>query len=97
LKKRSEKVVLLIVDPQVDFHPKYEGRWVPPEALYGHEHDPAAFAHEEGTLPIKGANEDSERIAKMILENIDRIDEIYVTMDSHHVCTVYFLNIVHGI
>lgn len=36
-----------------------------------------------GTLGVPGANEDSERIAEMILENINKFDEIYVTLDTH--------------
>jgi nicotinamidase/pyrazinamidase len=54
------KNILLIIDPQVDFHPG-------------------------GSLAISGANEDSARTAGLILENKDNIDEIYVTLDSHHV------------
>ena len=32
-----------------------------------------------------GANEDSQRIADLISNNPNAIDEIYVTLDSHHV------------
>ena len=52
--------ILLIVDPQIDFHPG-------------------------GSLAVAGANEDSARTASLILSNINDIDEIYVTMDSHNV------------
>lgn len=55
----SPKVVLLIIDPQIDFHPG-------------------------GSLAVAGAIEDSERIAQFIQRNIRNIDEIYVTLDSHH-------------
>lgn len=59
------KSILLVIDPQVDFHPG-------------------------GTLAIAGANEDSARTASLILKNVDEIDEIYVTLDSHHVsATIY--------
>ena len=37
----------------------------------------------EGSLGVPGANEDSERIAEMIRENMDSIDEIYVSLDTH--------------
>lgn len=56
----KNKNILLIIDPQVDFHPG-------------------------GSLAVQGANEDSARIASLISENIQDIDEIYVTLDSHHV------------
>lgn len=35
-----------------------------------------------------GSNADSDRIAAMIRSNLDRIDEIYVTLDSHHVSSI---------
>jgi nicotinamidase-related amidase len=57
-------IVLLLIDPQIDFH-------------------------EGGSLAVPGATADSERIAQMISEHGEEIDEIYVTLDSHHVCTVY--------
>jgi hypothetical protein len=72
----SEKIVLLIIDPQVDFHPEYNPL-----------NDPR-LSHKQGNLAVVGANEDSERIAAMILKYIDKIDEIYVTMDSHHVSLI---------
>jgi len=53
------KNVLVIIDPQVDFHPG-------------------------GSLGINGANEDSQRISDLILNHLTEIDEIYVTLDSHH-------------
>ena len=58
------KLILLIIDPQHDFHPG-------------------------GSLAIPGADEDSARIAAFIDRHISAIDEIYVTLDSHHVRGVY--------
>lgn len=52
-------VILLLIDPQIDFH-------------------------EGGSLAVPGATADSIRIAKMIEEHGDEIDEIYITLDSHH-------------
>ena len=43
---------------------------------------------------MPGANEDSERISKMILDNIFNIHEIIVTLDSHHVSQVSFSTLV---
>ena len=59
-KENKGKVVLLLVDPQVDFHPG-------------------------GSLAVAGADLDSDRIARLILSKKNEIDEIVVTMDSHHV------------
>ena len=56
----KDKIILLLIDPQNDFH-------------------------EGGSLEVPGSHDDSERIAKMILDNIHEIKEIYVTLDTHHV------------
>jgi hypothetical protein len=47
--------------------------------------------HAGGTLGVPGALEDSSRIADMIRKHSRDIDEIYVTMDSHHVSGVRFV------
>jgi nicotinamidase-related amidase len=46
--------------------------------------DPQVDFHFGGTCAIQGADQDSEKIAELIKENIDKIDEIFVTLDSHH-------------
>ena len=51
---------LLIIDPQIDFHPG-------------------------GSLAVNGADEDSGRTANFIASNIHNIDQIVVTLDTHHV------------
>jgi hypothetical protein len=38
-----------------------------------------------GSLGISTANEDAERTSNFILDNMDNIDQIIVTLDSHHV------------
>lgn len=58
---KKARITLLIIDPQLDFHPP------------------------NGTLAVPGAEEDSARTARFIREHMDEIDEIYVTLDSHHV------------
>ena len=65
--KPPVKIVLLVIDPQVDFHPG-------------------------GACPVPNANEDSERIAELISMNVEGIDEIFVTLDTHH-----RMHIAHGI
>ncbi len=55
----AEKITLLIIDPQRDFHPG-------------------------GSLAIPTADQDSERVRNMILEHAEKIDEIIITLDSHH-------------
>lgn len=47
--------------------------------------DPQVDFHEGGSLAVPGASEDSERIARLIRDNAEDIDELVVTMDSHHV------------
>ena len=43
-------------------------------------------------LPIPlGANEDATRVARMIIEHLDDIDEIFITLDTH-----YPLHIAHA-
>lgn len=53
------KFTLLLIDPQVDFHPG-------------------------GSLGIANAGGDSERTADFILDHLEDIDQILVTLDSHH-------------
>mmetsp|Transcript_16000 Transcript_16000/g.26835 ORF Transcript_16000/g.26835 Transcript_16000/m.26835 type:complete len:142 (-) Transcript_16000:624-1049(-) len=53
------KITMLIIDPQVDFHPG-------------------------GSLGIPNANNDAERTADFILDHLEDIDQIIVTLDSHH-------------
>jgi hypothetical protein len=47
-----------------------------------------ALYHPPGSLAVSGANEDSERIAQLILNHTEMLDEIYVTLDSHHVRSI---------
>jgi nicotinamidase-related amidase len=42
------------------------------------------FCLPTGALSIPGAYEDMERLAAMITKNVDNIDSINVTLDSHH-------------
>jgi hypothetical protein len=78
-------ITLLIIDPQCDFHP--EGG---PKDDKGEYDKKNGMYHPEGSLAVKGANEDSERIANMIYANMHDIVEIYVTLDTHHVSTAYY-------
>lgn len=43
------------------------------------------FCHPDGALSVPGANEDMKRLAKWIDENGMLLDNISVTLDSHHV------------
>ena len=54
--------------------------------------DPQNDFHPGGSLGIDGANEDSARIASYIKANPNLIDEIFITLDSHH-----RLHIGHGV
>lgn len=55
----SKKVILLLIDPQKDFH-------------------------EGGSLAVPGSTEDSKRIAKMLSTHKAKVEDIYITLDSHH-------------
>lgn len=66
------KIVLLIIDPQNDFHDD------PPDAN-------GKTRGYTGSLAVGGATADSLRLSEMIRRNIHDIDEIYVTLDTHHV------------
>jgi nicotinamidase/pyrazinamidase len=46
--------------------------------------DPQNDFHASGSCAISGADEDADRIAEFIYSNIDTIDEIIITLDSHH-------------
>lgn len=42
------------------------------------------FCHPDGALFVPGAERDVERIASLIRRHADRIDQIVVTLDTHH-------------
>jgi len=46
--------------------------------------DPQVDFHEGGSLEVAGATGDSERIADLIQKHTNKIDHIYVSLDSHH-------------
>lgn len=47
--------------------------------------DPQVDFHEGGSLAVPGAIEDAERIAQFITDHCNDIDELVITLDSHHV------------
>lgn len=53
--------------------------------------DPQNDFHEGGSLGVPGSVQDSHRIAQFIRSHLQEIDEIYVSLDSHHK-----LHIAHG-
>ena len=46
--------------------------------------DPQNDFHPGGSLGINGANEDSQRTADLIRDNMKTISNIYISLDSHH-------------
>lgn len=64
----AEKVKLFIIDPQVDFCDE-KGDYCPGQ---------------QGNLAVPGALEDTLRLAKMVSDNLDDIDDINITLDSHN-------------
>ena len=47
--------------------------------------DPQVDFHEGGSLAVPGACADAARIARLIVDHSQDIDEVVVTLDSHHV------------
>ena len=80
--KYDPKIILLIIDPQNDFHdpPKDSGPAEGP-LTPGRTINPA---RPKRTMAIPGANEDATFIAQLIRHHIEEISDIFVTMDSHH-------------
>ncbi len=50
------------------------------------------FCHPDGSLFVPGATDDMDRTADMITRLKDKIDDIHITLDSHH-----FVDIAHPI
>ena len=46
---------------------------------------PQVDVHHGGSLAVPGADEDARRIQAFVEANLDRITNIYVTLDSHQV------------
>jgi hypothetical protein len=69
------KVILLILDPQIDFHPAYKHK---------------TLGHPRGALAIPGANQDCERVVQMIKTHGSKISEVIVTQDARHVSNSAF-------
>ena len=49
--------------------------------------DPQVDFHSTGACPITGADEDAEIISEFILQNMRKIEEIYVTLIVIIACT----------
>jgi len=72
----AKKIALFLLDPQNDFHDMNE--------ISG----AGTLAGRKGSLAVPGACADSYRIADMIIDNWKLLDEIIVTLDSHHPCHI---------
>lgn len=78
------KIILLLIDPQLDFHDTWDKLAVRKEtATQSWMTDLAPDT--DGSLPVTGSAEDSVAISEMIHTHIHDIHEIYVTLDTHHV------------
>lgn len=53
--------------------------------------DPQLDFHEGGSLAVPGATADAERIAQLVTDHTESIDEIIVTLDSHHVSECFWV------
>jgi nicotinamidase/pyrazinamidase len=69
--KSDDKLILLIIDPQNDFHKENKAMGRPVD----------------GPLKVAGSNEDSARIASLIKGGVGgrQFDQIIVTLDTHNV------------
>ncbi|PWW48516.1 hypothetical protein DFR36_10118 [Melaminivora alkalimesophila] len=68
-------VHLLLVDPQNDFC-DLPADW--------HGRDPATGARLAPALPVPGAHADMQRLAAFLRTHGERIDQLTLTLDSHH-------------
>ncbi len=50
------------------------------------------FANPTGNLFVPGADKDSERLTAMLKRHTSQIDEIHITLDTHH-----YVDIAHPI
>ena len=46
------------------------------------------FAHAQGSLFVPGADKDAERLQAMLERHLSKIDDIHVTLDSHHLLDI---------
>jgi nicotinamidase-related amidase len=76
------KIHLLIIDPQIDFC------W---PGIDTSKYDVAALENmgmeslvKPGALYVPGAHEDMQRLSTMVRELKHKIDDIHITLDSHH-------------
>lgn len=50
------------------------------------------FCHQKGALSVPGGEQDMQRLSNMVIRLKDKLDDIHVTLDSHH-----FVDIGHPI
>lgn len=60
------RLLLLLVDPQVD------------------------FVHEDGTLSVPGAVEDTKRTVEWMYANLERVTDVAVSLDSHYPMQIFY-------
>jgi len=58
--------------------------------------DPQNDFHEGGSLAVPGATEDSRRIAEFIEANMDKIERVVVSLDTHHSMHIHNGNFWEG-
>ncbi len=62
----ERRILLLLVDPQVD------------------------FVHEDGSLSVPGAVDDTRRIIEWLFSNLERVTDIAVSLDSHTPLHIFY-------
>jgi nicotinamidase-related amidase len=84
-------IQLLIIDPQNDFcWPGLQVEDSVRDKMIAAGCDPAIF--NPGALFVPGADKDMERLAAMVHRLKNKIDDIHVTLDSHH-----YIDIAHPV
>jgi len=84
----SQNVHLVIIDPQIDFCARNQINLPVPLQFDAATRQQFFVDQDFGTLTVPGAAEDVERIAKLVTKLRDRLRDIHVTLDSHHLVDI---------
>ncbi len=87
------KTELLVIDPQNDFcWPGIDMSKMTAEEVSFLEANISKDIINQGALFVPGANEDMVRLSSMVMRLKDKLDDIHVTLDTHH-----YIDIAHPI
>lgn len=80
------KTMLLAIDPQNDFTNPLEKVFGDPNASL---RSISTYIERKASLYVNGAKEDMQRLASFITKNRQKIFDIHVTLDSHHLFQIF--------